>query len=99
MAPIFVPMLMQLGFSPEGVQVTYRVGDSITNIITPLMPYLPIIIVFAQKYDKKAGMGTILAAMIPYAVALAIGWTILLLVWYAAGIPLGPGAMMQYTPH
>ncbi|MEZ4461187.1 MAG: AbgT family transporter [bacterium] len=98
MAPIFVPMLMQLGFSPEVVQATYRVGDSITNIITPLMPYLPIIIVFAQKYDKKAGMGTILAAMIPYSVFLAIGWTIMLLVWYATGLPLGPGAPMHYAP-
>lgn len=98
MAPIFVPMLMQLGFSAEVVQATYRVGDSITNIITPLMPYLPIIIVFAQKYDKNAGMGTILAAMVPYSVALAIGWTIMLIVWYLAGLPLGPGAPLHYVP-
>ena len=64
MAPIFVPMLMQMGLSPEATQAAYRVGDSITNIISPLMPYLPIIIVFAQKYDRKAGIGTILAAML-----------------------------------
>lgn len=99
MAPIFVPMLMQLGFSPELTQATYRIGDSITNIITPLMPYLPIIIVFAQKYDKKAGMGTILAAMVPYSVALALAWTAMLLVWFTLDLPLGPGTIMTYTPH
>ncbi len=97
MAPIFVPMLMQMGFSPELTQVTYRVGDSITNIITPLMPYLPIIIVFAQKYDKKAGMGTIIAAMIPYSVVFGIFWTIVLLIWFFTGIPLGPGAATFYA--
>lgn len=105
MAPIFVPMLMQagmagegLGFSPEMTQATYRVGDSVTNIITPLMPYLPIIIVFAQKYDPKAGMGTILAAMVPYSVALFLGWLLLILVWYFGGLPLGPGAPIFYSP-
>ncbi len=96
MAPIFVPMLMQLGFSPELTQATYRVGDSITNIITPLMPYLPIIIVFAQKYDKKAGMGTILAAMVPYSVAFFIMWSLLLAGWILFGIDLGPGAPLSY---
>ena len=96
MAPIFVPMLMQMGLSPEATQAAYRVGDSITNIISPLMPYLPIIIVFAQKYDKKAGIGTILAAMLPYSIAYLIGWTIMLLVWVYAGIPLGPGASALY---
>ncbi len=98
MAPIFVPMLMMMGFSPELTQAGYRLGDSVTNIITPLMPYLPVIIVFAQKYDKKAGMGTIIAAMVPYSVAFFFVWTIMLLVWYAAGLPLGPGAEMFYTP-
>ena len=96
MAPIFVPMLMQMGLSPEATQAAYRVGDSITNIISPLMPYLPIIIVFAQKYDKKAGIGTILAAMLPYSIAYLIGWTVMLLVWVYAGIPLGPGASTLY---
>ena len=96
MAPIFVPMLMQMGLSPEATQAAYRVGDSITNIISPLMPYLPIIIVFAQKYDRKAGIGTILAAMLPYSIAFLIGWTIMLLVWVYAGIPLGPGASATY---
>ena len=97
MAPIFVPMLMQMGLSPEATQAAYRVGDSITNVISPLMPYLPIIIVFAQKYDRKAGIGTILAAMLPYSIAFLIGWTIMLLVWVYAGIPLGPGASALYN--
>jgi len=96
MAPIFVPMLMQMGLSPEATQAAYRVGDSITNIISPLMPYLPIIIVFAQKYDRKAGIGTILASMLPYSIAFLIGWTIMLLIWVYAGIPLGPGAYALY---
>ncbi|MEE2901197.1 MAG: AbgT family transporter [Myxococcota bacterium] len=96
MAPIFVPMLMQMGLSPEATQAAYRVGDSITNIISPLMPYLPIIIVFAQKYDRKAGIGTILAAMLPYSIAFLIAWTIMLLVWLYTGIPLGPGASAFY---
>jgi aminobenzoyl-glutamate transport protein len=97
MAPIFVPMMMMMGFSPELTQVTYRVGDSVTNIITPLMPYLPIIIVFAQKYDKNAGMGTIIAAMIPYSIAFGIFWTIMLMVWYFGGFPLGPAAEIFYA--
>lgn len=97
MAPIFVPMLMMMGFSPELTQAAYRLGDSVTNIITPLMPYLPVIIVFAQKYDKKAGMGTIIAAMVPYSIAFFLGWTVLLLIWYFGALPLGPGAPMFYT--
>ena len=97
MAPIFVPMLMQMGLSPEATQAAYRVGDSITNIISPLMPYLPIIIVFAQKYDRKAGMGTILASMLPYSIAFGIAWIIMLLVWVFAGLPLGPGAVATYA--
>lgn len=97
MAPIFVPMMMMMGFSPELTQVTYRVGDSVTNIITPLMPYLPIIIVFAQKYDKNAGMGTIIAAMLPYSIAFGIFWTIMLMVWYVGGFPLGPAAEIFYV--
>lgn len=92
MAPIFVPMLMLMGFSPELTQVAYRVGDSITNIISPLMPYLPIIIVFAKKYDRNSGLGTIISAMFPYSIAFFICWTIMLITWYLTGIPLGPGA-------
>lgn len=96
MAPIFVPMLMNSGLSPELVQAGYRVGDSVTNIISPLMPYLPIIIVFAQKYDRRAGLGTLISAMLPYSIAFAIGWTLLLIVWLTAGIPLGPGVEAFY---
>ena len=96
MAPIFVPMMMYMGFSPESVQATYRVGDSITNIITPLMPYLPIIIVFAQQYDREAGLGTLIAAMLPYSIAFGIAWTILLGAWFGMGIPLGPGVETLY---
>lgn len=96
MAPIFVPMLMQMGIAPEATQAAYRVGDSVTNIITPLMPYLPIIIVFAQRYQPKAGLGTILASMLPYSLAFLVGWTILFIAWLSLGIPLGPGAEAWY---
>lgn len=97
MAPIFVPMLMYMGFSPEAVQATYRVGDSVTNIITPLMPYLPIIIVFAQQYDREAGLGTLIAAMLPYSIAFGIFWTLLLGIWLGLDIPLGPGVSTTYA--
>ena len=91
MAPIFVPMLMVTGLSPEAVQASYRIGDSVTNIISPLMPYLPIIIVFAQKYDREAGLGTLLAAMLPYSIAFALAWTVMFVGWLALKLPLGPG--------
>jgi len=97
MAPIFVPMMMYLGYSPEAVQATYRVGDSITNIITPLMPYLPIIIVFAQKYDRDAGLGTLISAMLPYSIAFGIAWTIMLGIWFGLDIPLGPDVSTTYV--
>lgn len=96
MAPIFVPMLMLSGLSPASVQAAYRVGDSVTNIISPLMPYLPIIIIFAKKYDRKAGLGTLISAMLPYSVAFGIAWTVMLIVWYLLGMPLGPEAPMLY---
>jgi aminobenzoyl-glutamate transport protein len=95
--PVFVPMLMILGYSPELTQGAYRIGDSFTNIITPLMPYMPLIIAFAQKYDPKIGLGTLLAMMLPYSVAFAISWTLLLALWILLGIPLGPGATLIYT--
>ena len=97
MAPIFVPMLMYTGISPEAAQAAYRVGDSVTNIITPLMPYLPIIIVFAQRYDRKAGIGSILSTMLPYSIALLIAWTAMLIAWLALGLELGPGVSATYT--
>lgn len=91
MAPIFVPMLMKLGNSPALVQMAYRIGDSTTNIISPLMSYFALIVAFAEKYDKKSGVGTLITVMIPYSIAFLIGWTILLITWYALGLPLGPG--------
>lgn len=98
MAPVIVPMMMGLGFSPELAQATYRVGDSTTNIITPLLPYFPLIIAFAQKYDPKLRMGTLISSMLPYSLAFLIGWTLLLLAWYFSGLPLGPDAPMLYKP-
>lgn len=96
-APIFVPMFMLLGFSPELVQAAYRVGDSVTNIVTPLMAYFPLIITFARKYDRDTGMGTIIATMLPYSIAFGIAWTLLMIMWMMIGIPLGPGAPL-YLP-
>lgn len=92
LAPIFVPMFMLLGYSPELVQAAYRVGDSCTNIITPLMGYFPLILTFAKRYDPGAGIGTIIAAMLPYSIAFIVGWTLLLILWLAAGIPVGVDA-------
>ena len=86
---IFVPMLMSLGISPELTQAAYRVGDSVTNIVTPLMPYFPLVVVFCQRYTKNAGIGTVLSLMIPYAVTLLITWTIFLIGYWLLGIPLG----------
>jgi aminobenzoyl-glutamate transport protein len=97
MAPVFVPMLMILGFSPEMSQAAYRIGDSTGNIITPLMPYFPLVVAFAQKYDKNVGIGTVIAMMLPYSVAFFIAWSILLVIWYFGGFPLGPGTDMFYT--
>jgi aminobenzoyl-glutamate transport protein len=96
MAPVFVPMLMLTGFAPEVTQAAYRVGDSTTNIITPLMQYFPVIIAFAQKYQKDAGIGTITAMMVPYSIALSIVWAIFFALWLLLGIPLGPGAPVSY---
>ena len=98
MAPVFVPMLMILGYSPEITQAAYRIGDSVANIITPLMSYFPLIVAFAQKYDKSAGIGTIMALMMPYSFVFFISWTLLLIAWYLLGLPLGPGAEIYYTP-
>lgn len=91
-APIFVPMFMMLGYTPEFAQIVYRIGDSCTNPITPIYPYLPMIIGMASKYDKKAGMGTIISMMIPYSVAFLLSWIVLVIVWVLLNLPLGPGA-------
>lgn len=98
LAPIFVPMLMLLGYSPEVAQAAYRVGDSVCNIMTPLMPYFPILVMLARKYAPEAGVGTILSLMLPYSLAFMVMWSVLLLVWFGFGIPFGPGAPLSYPP-
>ncbi len=90
-APIFVPMLFLLGISPEAAQVAYRIGDSSTNIITPLMPYFGVVVAFAQQHDRRAGIGTLMAMMIPYSLAFLFSWSLLLLAWQWLALPLGPG--------
>ena len=96
MAPIFVPMLMQLGLSPELTQAAYRIGDSTTNIITPLMPYFPLIVVFCQRYVKSTGIGTLVALMLPYSLTFLVTWTALLIVYWMLNIPLGLQASYTY---
>ncbi len=96
LAPVFIPMFMQLGISPEMTQLAYRIGDSTTNIISPLMSYFAFIVAFAQKYDKDAGIGTIISMMVPYSIIFFIGWTCLLIVWYILGLPIGPGTPLTY---
>jgi len=97
LAPVLVPMLMLLGISPEGATAAYRVGDGATNIITPLMVYFPLILVFAQRWQKSFGLGSLTAMMIPYSIWLLITGVILIVAWIALGLPLGPGAPIGYT--
>ena len=97
LAPIFVPMFMLLGFTPELVQAAHRVGDSCTNLITPLMSYFPLILMFAQRYEKSAGIGTMIATMLPYSVAFLLCWTLLLVLWIAIGLPVGIDAPLYLT--
>ena len=92
LAPVFVPMLMEVGFTPEFTQMAYSIGDSTTNLISPLMSYFALIVTFAARYDKKSGIGTLISTMVPYSVFLLIGWTLLLIVWFVCNLPLGPGA-------
>jgi aminobenzoyl-glutamate transport protein len=96
MAPIFVPMFMNLGFAPELTQVAYRIGDSCTNIIAPTMPFFVLTVSLFQKYDKKAGIGSVVATMLPYTIGFLLGWTVLFIIWYVLGLPLGPGAQIFY---
>ncbi len=91
-APVFVPLFLRLGVEPQTVLAAYRIGDSPTNVITPLMVYLPFIVLIAQRYQKDAGVGTVIALMIPYTIVVAISWTLFFVVWFLLGIPLGPGA-------
>jgi len=96
LAPIFVPMLMQVGLSPELTQAAYRVGDSSTNIITPLMPYFPLVVVFCQRYVRQAGIGTVVSMMLPYSFTFILVWTMFLLAFWGLGIPLGLQSTYSY---
>lgn len=90
MAPVFVPMFMLLGYHPALTQAAFRIGDSVTNLVTPMMSYFALIVAFAQKYDEKYGIGTIISTMLPYTILLTVFWTLLLIVWVLLGLPLGP---------
>ncbi len=98
LAPVFVPMFMLLGYSPEMCQLAYRIGDSCTNIITPMMTYFAVIITFAQRYDKKAGIGTLTATMLPYSILFLISWTLLMIIWLVLGLPIGIDTGIFYMP-
>ena len=98
LAPVFVPMFMLMGYSPELCQLAYRIGDSCTNLITPMMTYFAVIVVFAQRYDKKAGIGTITATMLPYSLCFLLVWTIMLIVWLSIGLPIGINTGLVYPP-
>ena len=97
-APIFIPMFMMVGIAPELTQCAYRIGDSVTNCITPLNPYMVIMLAFMRNIAPKGGMGTLISTMLPFSIIFSIFWTILLLVWVALGIPLGPDGHLVYPP-
>ena len=96
MAPIVVPMMMYVGTSPEVTQMLFRIGDSPTNIITPMSPYFALALTFLQRYYKKAGVGTLMSLALPYSLTMIAGWFLFFVVWYLLGIPLGPGVSMEY---
>lgn len=98
LAPIFIPMFMIVGMSPELTTAAYRIGDSVVNIVTPLNSYMLIILAVLQKYRARAGLGTLIALMIPYSVVLGLAWTTLLVIWYFTGAPLGPASPLHYLP-
>jgi len=96
LAPVFIPIFMLMGYSPELSQAVFRIGDSVTNIISPMMSFFALIIAFFQKYDKNAGIGTIISTMIPYSIIFFIAWTLLLIAWIYFNIPLGPDSPLFY---
>jgi aminobenzoyl-glutamate transport protein len=95
LAPVFIPLFIRLGVAPQTVLAAYRVGDSPANVLTPLMAYFPLIVVFTQRYKKSAGIGTVVSMMLPYAVILTVAWTLFFVAWYLLGIPLGPGSHVK----
>jgi aminobenzoyl-glutamate transport protein len=98
LAPVLVPMFMLLGISPEMTTAAYRMGDSYTNIMTPLLNYFPLILAFARRYDRTVGVGSLLALMLPYALCFMITGIIITGSWVWLDLPLGPGATVGYTP-
>jgi aminobenzoyl-glutamate transport protein len=98
MAPVFVPMFMLLGYHPAVTQAVFRIGDSITNVVTPMMSYFALIVTFAAKYDEKHGIGTIISTMLPYSVVFGVVWTLLLIGWVVAGLPVGPDGPLHWAP-
>lgn len=98
-APVFVPMLMLAGYGPETIQAAYRIGDSVTNIITPMMTYFGLIVAVAARYKKNVGIGTLVSMMLPYSIIFLIGWSAFFCLWvFAFGLPVGPGASIYFTP-
>jgi aminobenzoyl-glutamate transport protein len=95
LAPIFIPLFLRLDVAPQTVLAAYRVGDSPPNVITPLMAYFPLIVIFAKRYKKDAGIGTVVSMMLPYVLILSIAWTAFFIAWYLIGIPLGPGSSVH----
>lgn len=96
LAPVFIPIFMLMGYSPELSQAVFRIGDSVTNIISPMMSFFALIIAYFQKYDKNAGIGTIISTMIPYSILFFVAWTVLLILWIYFKIPLGPDSPLFY---
>ncbi|MBT8145797.1 MAG: AbgT family transporter, partial [Gammaproteobacteria bacterium] len=97
LGPVLVPMLMLIGISPEMSTAAYRVGDSATNIITPLMPYFPLILIFCQRWQKDFGIGSLAATMVPYSFWMLITGLVMTILWVSLGLPLGPGATVEYS--
>jgi aminobenzoyl-glutamate transport protein len=94
---VFVPMFMLLGYHPALTQAAFRIGDSVTNVITPMMSYFALTVAFAQKYDEKYGVGTVISVMVPYTVLFVLVWSLLLIAWVLVGLPLGPDGPL-YMP-
>jgi len=95
LAPIFIPLFLRLDIAPQTVLAAYRTGDSPSNTITPLMAYFPLIVIFAQRYRRDAGIGTVISMMLPYVIVISLAWTLFFVVWYLIGIPLGPGSSVH----
>ena len=97
MAPVFIPMFMMLGYSPELTQLAYRIGDSVTNIISPMMSYFALIVAFIQLYDKKAGLGTVGSLMLPYSIVFFLGWMVMFFLWIFFDLPIGPASPIHFS--